>query len=173
MNAQAAFDFQWFSLLGVGVSLFLLNSLVLLVIGVVTPIALRRLLFVEPAMRGHFLFSAQADAVIFGQSPLELYRQFPFSKTLIEMWGLMLSGFMLAFAVLQAGVAWFGLRAGQGWAWWFLVVSNAVAIGFYWLLFVRPHAGKVQLKFADLHPFATLPTFIVPAAAILAWFGLG
>lgn len=172
MSGQSTFEFQWFSTLGICVVLFILNSLVLAAIGILTPIALRRLLFVEPAMRGHFLFSPDADTAIFGQPPIELYKRFPYSKTLIEMWGLMLSAFMLAFAFLQLGVAWFGLRAGKVWAFWLLVVSNSIAIGFYWLLFVRPYAAKVSLRFADLHPFATVPTIILPIAALLGWIGL-
>jgi hypothetical protein len=70
----------------------------------------------------------------------------------------------LGFGLFQLGLAWFGLRAGQAWAFWFLAVADAAQL-VGWIAY-----GLQTRDFgAPLFWYAAI--FFIPAA-VLGWIGL-
>src|SRR3989304_5551281 len=118
MNAQTTFNFQWLSPLGIAVVLFLLSS----AINILTPIAglflLHRYGPISPQTSQYFAFSARADEAWLGKPPAQLVEEFPGLRRLYLLLVDFTEAFALGFALLTIGLAWFGLRTGQGWALW-------------------------------------------------------
>lgn len=173
MSTQTPFDFRWISPLGISVALFLLCAVTYILIPIFGAIALHRYGVASPQGMGQFIFSAKADEVWFGRPPAEVVRDNPKVGKLILLFMDFMMGFMLAFGVVLFGVVWFGLRQGQGWALWIAVVGNASFLTFYWLLAILPVMREYGFRYMDIgHPFALVPTLLVPIAAILGWIGL-
>lgn len=159
--------FQWGSLLGVSVMLFLAASLFRLFIGVATPIALRTF-----AGDSTLFVSERSDTAAYGKSPSTWVAEDPALRPYRNALWTLLAGFLSAAAIVEAGVAWFGLREGHAWALWVLAVEGVVMI-LYWLLSLGHHfAARAPLTLADIPPFMWVPAMLLVPAVACGWLAL-
>jgi hypothetical protein len=70
----------------------------------------------------------------------------------------------LGFGVFQLGTAWFGLRAGQNWAFWFLAAADATQMAGWVAYGLQAHDWGAPLFWYDA-------IFLIPAA-VLGLIGL-
>lgn len=70
----------------------------------------------------------------------------------------------LAFGLFQLGLAWFGLRAGQAWAFWFLAAADAAQLAGWVAYGLQAHDFTAPLFWYDA-------IFLIPAV-VLGWIGL-
>jgi len=70
----------------------------------------------------------------------------------------------LAFGLFQLGLAWFGLRAGQMWAFWFLLAADAAQLAGWVAYGLQAHDFGAPLFWYDA-------IFLIPAA-VFGWIGL-
>jgi len=173
MNAQTTFNFQWLSPLGIAVVLFLLSG----AINILTPIASLFLLHrygpISPQTPQYFAFSARADEAWLGKSPAQLVEEFPGLRRLYLLLIDFTEAFALGFAILTIGLVWFGLRTGQGWALWTILGGNVAMLAIYWGVALIPIMRQYGFPYMEIfHPFAAIPTVLVPIATVLAWIGL-
>jgi len=153
-------EFNWASPLGVGVALFLVGAAVHLVIGVLTPVV------IETPAGTHFLFlSGRTDAALYGTDTARLLRDSPELRQLRTTLLTVVGGLLVGFAIAELGLIWFGLRAGQAWALWVLVVSGLVLLPI-WFLVLRPYFAAGPVGLGDLPPFMWIPAAtLLPAIA--------
>ncbi len=168
-----AFQFQWRSPLGIAVALFFLSG----AMHVLTPLAgaflLHRYGPISPQTSEYFVFSAKAEEAWLGKPPAELVKEMPGLRQLYLVLVDFTEAFMLGFGVLTIGLAWFGLRTGQGWALWTILVGNVGMLAIYWGLAVIPFMRQYGFSYLEIfHPFAAIPTVLVPIATVLGWIGL-
>lgn len=152
--------------LGAAVGLFLAGGATRVVLAVLTPI-----LFDPRAGRVMFL-SAGADTAFYGAPPADLIAADP---TLVGVrWTIVMAlcGALVGLGLLELGVAWFGLRAGQRWALAALATAGFAVLPFWWLV-VEPYAAAgVAVGLADIPPFMTLPALLLLPAVIAGSIGL-
>jgi hypothetical protein len=73
---------------------------------------------------------------------------------------------------ILGALAWFGMRQGQIWAFWTIVLSNIAALA-GWLVVIFPVVQKRISQGFDLPPVVLIMAgFILPIAGILGWIGL-
>lgn len=174
MNTQSTFEFQWLSPLGISVALFLFCGAIYFLMAVVGAVISHRYgVTGMPGIEGQFIFSAKADEIWFGWPPAEVVTENPRVGQLLLVFLDFMMGFMLAIGIVMMGIAWFGLRQGQIWALWITVAGYAGFLAYYWLLAVVPFMREFGFRYMEIwHPFALIPTVLVPIAAVLAWIGL-
>ncbi len=81
-------------------------------------------------------------------------------------------GLWLAFGIFQVALVWFGVRNGEAWAFWTVVLANVAALA-GWVMVAIPFVQKGVPLGLDLPPVVfLLPMFTVPVATILGWIGL-
>ena len=173
MTTQVAFEFKWLNPLGISVALFLLSS----AINILTPIAgsflLHRYGPFSPQTSQYFVFSAKAEEAWLGKPPAELVKEMPSLRQLYLVLIDFTEAFMLGFGVLLVGLTWFGLRTGQEWALWTILAGHVAMLAIYWGLALIPFMRQYGFSYMEiLHPFAAIPTVLVPIATVLAWVGL-
>lgn len=165
--------FTWISPLGGAVILFLACS------GVYALIAIAGLVVTHrygvgrvPASPSIFL-SADVEEPLLGRPTADLMADVP---GLARILGLMMDAFlamMLGFALLLGSIAWFGLMDGQTWALWAAVLGNTIMLGIYWGVAIGPFLREAGVGYLRLwHPYALVPSILVPVAAVLGWIGL-
>jgi hypothetical protein len=167
MNTQSIFEFKWLSPLGISVILFLLYGAMHVVVGILVPF------FVRPdrLTTNTLLTSERADTALLGASPEALIAQDRPLGMLRHLMNLWIAGLMLGLGSLQLVIAWFGLRAGQGWALWSLTAADLSMVPFWWLILARyGQAGAVPGP-GELPPMVTY-LVLIPIAALLGWVGL-
>ncbi len=168
MNANVPFEFRWLSPLGISVILFLILGVFNVMIGVLTPVFVRR---PDRLTSNIILTSTRPDTALLGASPEDLLakdRPLGLVRLVLVNW---LGAYMLGFGVLQVALAWFGLRAGQSWAFWTLTIGDLAMIPAIWvslLPFVR--VGAIP-GLGEMPPFITA-LILIPIAAVLGWIGL-
>ena len=118
------------------------------------------------------LFSARADAALFGASPDAIRAAQPAAAE--ARW---FQSYLIGIGVTSAGVAivciaWFGLRRGEVWAFWSLAAAAVPLAALYPYAISRYVRLGVTLGLGDLQPFVTIPALLVPPAIDLAWIGL-
>ncbi len=117
-------------------------------------------------------FTERSDAGAFGQSPAELIAHAPGIDTYRHVVWLALGGLLLGVGLLEAAVAWWGIRAG---ALWSLVTLTAVAavMATFWVailgVYVR-HGAAVSL--GDVPPFMWVTALLHVLAIVLGWWGI-
>jgi hypothetical protein len=159
--------FQWASPLGVGVGLFLASAAFHFLIGVLTPVGIR--LWSNDDI---LIASKRSDTKAFGTSPPEMIAKEPAIATYRNVMWTIVAGFLVALAVVEGAVAWFGLRAGAPWALVALAAEGIVLVAFWILAFGPYFAARAPLTLADLPPFMWVPGLLLVPAAILSWIGL-
>ena|SRR3990172_3122160 len=169
MNANPISEFRWFSSLGISVILFLVLGLFNVLIGILTPVFVRR-----PDRRltsNILLTSKRPDTALLGESPQDLHDRNPAVRVVRFILVNWMAAYMLSFGVLQMALTWFGLRAGQTWALWTLTVADLAMVPAIWLS-LRPYAGVGAIPgFGEMPPFITI-MILIPIAALLGWIGL-
>jgi hypothetical protein len=165
--------FSWISPLGGAVALLMCCS------GVYALIAIAGLVVTHrygvgrvPASPSIFL-SADIEESMLGRATADLMADAP---GLARILGLMMDAFlgmMLGFALLLGSITWFGLMDGQAWALWAAVLGNAVMLAIYWGVAITPFLHEAEVAYLRLwHPYALVPSILVPVAAVLGWIGL-
>lgn len=120
--------FHWKSRLGVAVALFLIIGGVNFSLAVTVPITLH--LF-GPASAGGLVLSDVADSAFLGRPLSGIASSDPAMAPFLVVFMDTMCAFMMAFAVLQIGVAWYALRRAQMWALWSSLLSNLAVVPYY------------------------------------------
>ena len=171
MNVRLVPEIRTINPLSVSVGLFLLISLCYLIFGVLTPIFDRRF-GVGLVERFGFVFSPRSDEVAFGKTTIEVIREQPVAVAIYTVVYYMLAGFYMAVFILHTTLIWFGLRQGQPWALWSLIIAD-LTIPIYFFLAVQYFSKNVApLTLGDLPPYILLPLAILPFAAGFGLFGI-
>ena len=167
MNAASDFQFRWRSPLGVSVALFLLFGALNIFLGIAAP-AVQQL-----GEANILVLNPELDAMVFGRSPSELLRTYPFLATYRIIQADWKYANVMAVGIFNVALAWFGLRRGHKWAVWTLALGNFVMVP-YWLFVFDAYLSRgVPFSLSLIAvPLFTFPGFVVPIAAVLGWIGL-
>jgi hypothetical protein len=172
MSANPQLEFHWLSPLGVSVFLFLLQAVLTMVACLIVFALNSRITSTANRVKGGFLLSGRIDSLFFGKSIEQIIQDNP-QLMEIDRYSLYVrAGIWLAFGIFQIALAWFGMRQGQTWAFWAIVLANIAALA-GWLMVILPVIRKrIPLGF-DLPPVVLIMAgFILPLAGILGWIGL-
>lgn len=172
MSTNPLLEFRWFSPLGVSVFLFLLQAVLTIVACLIVFILNSQITTTANRVKGGFMLSGRIDALFFGKSIEQIIRDNP-QLLEIDRYSLYVrAGIWLAFSIFQIALAWFGMRQGQIWAFWAIVLANIVALA-GWLAVILPVIQKrIPLGF-DLPPVVLiLAAVVLPIAGVLGWVGL-
>lgn len=160
---------SWTSPLGISVALFLVPAVLMVVVGVLTPF----FVFDNAAARPitALFTTARADRDLFGADPASIAAADPALVRLRYVLVITIAGLLVLVGVSEIGIAWFGLRAGEGWALAILATANVAVLPF-WYLALRPYlSAGVALGLGDVPPFIWLPALLLLPAALLGWIG--
>lgn len=158
-------EFVWASKLGIAVALFLLAGGLHLVIGAVTPVALR---LVRPD--NSLFVTERSDTAAYGRSTAAWLAAEPELRTYRNVMLHVLAGLLFAAGLLEVALAWFGVRTGQTWALATLSVVGLATIA-YWAVALLPYVdARAPLGLSDLPPFMWFPSLAYPPAIALAWW---
>jgi hypothetical protein len=158
--------FTWGSPLGVGVALFLVTGVVHFLIGVLAPVMM------NTEVGRSMILSPRTDAVLFGRPMAELLRDDRALATARTILFSMLAGMLVGAGVLEMALAWFGLRQGQAWAFWTLVVEGVALVPF-WVMVLAPYVrAGARPGLGDTPPFMWVPAALLVPAAVLSFIGL-
>lgn len=126
------------------------------------------------ALREQFILGREVDSIFFGKTPAQVIEEHPLVDRLIKTYIYFLTGGLAGMGVFLAAITWFGLRQGNEWALWTALIGNAALLIFYWFFAIIPAMRELQVSnyFLMWHPFAFVPTVLVPIAMILGWIGL-
>ena len=164
--------FHWLSPLGISVFLFLLQSVLTMVTCFIVFAMGQQITTAPYRENGGFLLSGRMDSLFFGKSIRQIIDDNP-QLLEIDRYSLYIrAGIWLAFGIFQISLAWFGMRQGQAWAFWTIVLGNIAALA-GWVAVLLPFVRKgIPLGF-DLPPVVlTLAAAILPIATIFGWIGL-
>lgn len=167
-----ALEFRWLSPLGISVSLFLLQGVLTIFVASLVLVINQRIMErrVDYA-DGGILLSGRMDSLFFGRDIRDIVSD-PLMIQ-VDMYTMYVrAGLWLAFGIFQVALVWFGVRNGEVWAFWTVVLANIAAL-IGWLLVVAPFVQRgIALGF-DLPPVVLLmPVISVPVATVLGWMGL-
>ena len=151
--------FRWKSRLGVAVLLFLIIGGLNFVLAVAVPITLH--LFGAASLGGQLVLGEGADHCAFlGRCLSDIERSDPAMAAFLVAFMDTMCAFMMSFAVLQIGVAWYALRRAQMWALWSSLISTLAAVPYYlaigWMWAQRGIPVVGSLLF-------TLGPYVIPA----------
>lgn len=150
--------------------LFLIPAALMVVVGVLTPFFVSDSAAARPISA--LFTTARPDRELFGAEPASLAVADPALVRLRYIVVVALAGLLVLAGLLEIGIAWSGLRAGEGWALAILTVANVAVLPF-WYLALRPYlAAGVALGLGDLPPFMWLPALLLVPAAVFGWIGL-
>src|SRR5439155_19955050 len=122
--------FRWKSRLGVAVMLFLIIGGLNFVLAVAVPIALH--LGGAAAFGGQLVLGDAADHCAFlGRCLSDIESSDPAMAAFLVAFMDTMCAFMMSFAVLQIGLAWYSLRRAQLWALWSSLISILAAVPYY------------------------------------------
>jgi len=169
MAPQPAFEFQWHSSLGIATGLFLSYGLFSLVVGgILIP-------FLAPRMQRRILLvGPQSDTILFGRTPAELLSASPEVGVVQHTLSMALAGVLMSFGILQLALTWYGLKNGEPWAFWALIIGDLSILPF-WALYLWPfiqRGAPVFPRGLAAPPIFYFPVVIIPIAAVLWWLGL-
>jgi len=160
-------SFSWTSSLGLGVALFLAAGAFQVLICVLTAA------FVLSGGGGNALFfTERSDTGAYGKPPAEIVASEPGVDTYRHVVWLTWAAFLGAVGVMEAAVAWFGLREGASWALAVLAVE-AVLLAVFWAAIIGIYLGKgAAVSLGDVPPLMWLTMALHAPALVLAWRGL-
>jgi hypothetical protein len=123
--------FRWRSWLGAAVIFFLIVGLIYFGSAIFVPLSLH--LKGSDALSGPgVVFSGTGDAQLLGRTSLVgLHQDSPKLDTLLVDSMTSMCAMMMGWAIMMLGVTWFGLRRGQAWAYWTLLLSVLVSLVYY------------------------------------------
>jgi hypothetical protein len=128
MSAQPGFELHWFSLLGISVCLFILQAALTIVACAIVFALNPRITAAAYRESGGFLLSGRMDSLFFGKSMAELIQDNP-QMLEVDRYSLYVrAGIWIALGIFQIALAWFGMRQGQTWALWTIVLANIAAL---------------------------------------------
>lgn len=157
--------FQWASPLGASVALFLAYGLLAVGVGAMLPFLVR-----AAPIDAFGLFAPRPDRALFGAPPLpdETARAAGLLRALHWWW---MGGTLVTMGLLQLGVVWFGLRAGQAWALPLLALADLAVLPFAFLVVRAYVAAGAAPTFLETPPLLWFPATVVPLAVVLGWIG--
>ena len=119
-----------------------------------------------------FYFSKQVDAMIFGKPTAEVNRDSPEFGRYITRLMMVFCSLMVGMGILQFALA--RLFSGGGhWAYWASVLSNVAMLAIYWFVITIPVMKEYNVSyFSFWHPYAFIPTLLLPIGAISGAIGL-
>lgn len=163
----SAFSFRWRSWLGLGVALFLFYGALNAFAAIFVPTSLHS--GGAGAAGNTLVLSPMADTALLGRSLTDVQKADPRLGAFLVTFMDTMCAQMMAYAILQLGVAWFALRRGQAWALWASVIA-ALASFAYFVPIIQTYARFITLPsdFWFLIPFGG----IVLAATVFSWLGL-
>jgi hypothetical protein len=162
------FVFRWRSLLGLAVALFLLYGAVNVLSALVVPVSLHRG-GAGAAPGGTLVLSETADAELLGRSFADVDKADPALGAFLVSFMDTMCAYMMAFALLQIGVAWFALRRGRRWALWTLAIAGLSLFPYY--VAIIESYDDFGVPSGDIT--AIVVFFVVTVAATaLGWLGL-
>jgi hypothetical protein len=167
-QAPSTFVFRWRSLFGAAVALFLVYGAVNVLSAVVVPVSLHRG-GAGAAPGGTLVLSETADAELLGRSLANIDRADPALSAFLVSFMDTMCAYMMAFALLQIGVAWFALRRGRKWALWTLAIAD-LSLFPYYAAIIETYAdfGVTPGNILAIVVFAV----VTVAATALGWLGL-
>ncbi|MBI4340619.1 MAG: hypothetical protein HY680_11820, partial [Chloroflexi bacterium] len=112
-------SFRWRSWLGVAVVVFLLYGLANFFFAIQVPLKQH-----SSGIRSAQIVSSEADSAVLGKDITTLAQTDPALSDYLVAFMDTMCMMMMAFAVLQIGVAWFALRRGHSWALWTLALAD-------------------------------------------------
>jgi hypothetical protein len=172
MVAQSLTEFRWFTPLGVAVFLFLLQGLLTIVASLIAIVFNPRITTAPYRIEGGFLLSGRMDSLFYGKSMAEIIQANPQLLEIDRYTLYVRAGIWLAFGIFQIALTWFGIRQGQVWAFWTVVLANIVALA-GWLAVILPFVRKGIPLGLDLPPVVLLlAVLILPIAGTIGWIGL-
>lgn len=169
MAPQPAFEFQWHSSVGIATGLFLSYGVFSLVVsGILTPLLARRM------QRRILLIGPRSDTILFGRTPAELLDACPEVGLVQHTLFMLPAGALMSFGILQLALTWYGLKNGEPWAFWALVIGDLSILPFL-AFYLRPflqRGAPVFPRGLAAPPIFYFPFVIIPIAAVLGWLGL-
>lgn len=154
--------------LQIGSVLFLVGGVFDALIGALTPFVTR----MRPLPADSFLQNPEADRILYGQSPQALLANDAALAMMYRQTFDLIGGLLLAFGLLQAGIAWFALREGHAWALWALVAADLVFIAGWGLVYAPYFQRGITLPVIGIPPNLLVPAALLIPAAILSAVGL-
>jgi hypothetical protein len=122
---------------------------------------------------GAYYFNRQIDEAIFQKPIAEINRDMPEYGKYITRLMMVFCSFMVGMGLLQFGVARFALINGDAWAYWVSVASNVLMLVVYWFVIIMPVLKEYHVTYFPMwHPYAFIPTVILPIAIISGAIGL-
>src|SRR5689334_8668410 len=119
MNTQPAFDFQWFSPLGIAAALFLSHGLLLIFLGSLCFWLYRKAGTTKRyAGQGGLILSGRADSAFLGRPVSEIVQENHTLTAVMDLNMNIAAGLWLAFGIFETALVWFGVREGLAWALW-------------------------------------------------------
>jgi len=119
---------RWRSRIGVATALFLVFGAINFGFAVAVPIALHVL---GPDSVGGLVLSNDGDTAFLGRSLTAVNAADPAMGAFLVTFMDTMCAFMMAFAVLQLGVAWFAVRRAQAWGVWAGLLANVAIVPYY------------------------------------------
>ncbi len=154
--------FRWQSRLGVATALFLAIGALNLAAAIVVPITLHQS---GPAAAGGLVLTNEADGAFLGRSLSDVAATDPQMGAYLVTFMDTMCAFMMAFAILQIGLAWFAVRRAQPWALWAGALAS-LAIVPYYLAVGATFAQRGAPVLAGLGGILFFPAVAVAATAV-------
>lgn len=132
---------------------FLAQGAFYLLIGALTPVFVGRI-GIGPTL----FFTPRSDSGYFGDDTADMLQRDPDLGKLRDLLMLALAGLLAALGLAVMGISWFGLRAGQPWAYWSLVATGAAAVPYWVMIVLRYVASGASVTLADVPPFMWVTT---------------
>ncbi len=169
MSAQMAssFSFRWRSWFGLGVALFLFYGAVNAFFAILVPIWLHT--GGAGAAGNTLVLSPMADTALLGRSLTDVQKADPRLGAFLVTFMDTMCAQMMAYAILQLGVAWFALRRGQAWALWASAIAAFVSLA-YFVPIMQMYARFITLP--NDWFFLIVLGVLVLAATVFSWLGL-
>ena len=166
---------RWKSFLGIAVILFLLAGLVNVFFAVFVPVSLH--LGGAGAMGdAGLVMSAGTDAQLLGRPLAEIGQRDPSLSAYLVAFMDTMCAMMMPLGILQLAVAWFGLRAGQRWAFWASALAGFVPLLYFDLAIPGLYASRgvsVGQVYAEAGLFlVAFPLVLAVLPTILGWIRL-
>ena len=167
MVETAAARVAWRSPLGIASALFLAWGVLNALLAVAVPASL---LGGGAGATGALVLTPETDAVLLGRTLADIGRDDPRLDAYLVSFMLTMCAQMMAYAILDLGLAWFALRRAQGWALW--VLSGAALASFLYFVPVILEYARFGVAVEGAVPLIAIPVPVVLAVTVLGWYGL-
>lgn len=144
---------------------FLAQGAVYFLIGALTPI------FIGQGSSALF-FTRSSDSGFVGGDTGELLQREPGVGKIRDLLLLALAGLLAALGLAVMALAWFGVRAGQPWAFWSLVAVGGVAVPYWVFIVSRYVVSGSAITLADVPPFMWVTTALWLPGTLLGWLAM-